>query len=103
MVALPISPKGRRHFTMESVILNLEFTKSGETGKTTVSNANYTPLYILDAGEGSDVRFQVLPIRKALETTLFEQFESRMLEAIDHIAANSQLDPTNPVSFDSGK
>lgn len=92
-----------KDFTMESVILNLEFTKSGETGKTTISSANYTPLYILDAGEGSDVRFQVLPIRKALETTLFEQFESRMLEAIDHLAANTQMDPANPVSFDSGK
>ena len=91
-----------KDFTMESVILNLEFTKSGETGDTTVSSANYTPLYILDAGEGADVRFQVLPIRNAVKSSLFEQFETQMLEAIDHLETNTQLDPANPVSYDSG-
>ena len=91
-----------KDYTMESVILNLEFTKSGKTGETTVSAAEYTPLYILDAGEGADVRFQVLPIRKAVESNLFEQFETKMLEAIDHLATNTQMDPANPVSFDSG-
>ena len=92
-----------KDYSMESVILNLEFTKSGETGKTTVSNANYTPLYILDAGEGADVRFEILPIREAIKTKLFEQYEQNMLEAIEHLAANTQLDPANPVDFDSGK
>lgn len=91
-----------KDYTMESVILNLEFTKSGETGKTTITSAQYTPTYILDAGEGADVRFQVLPIRKAVESKLFEQFEDQMLAAIDHLATNTQLDPENPVSFDSG-
>ena len=91
-----------KDYTMESVILNLEFTKSGKTGETTVSAAEYTPLYILDAGEGADVRFQVLPIRKAVESNLFEQFETKMLEAIDHLATNTRMDPANPVSFDSG-
>jgi len=91
-----------KDYTMESVILNLEFTKDGKTGETTVSAANYTPLYILDAGEGADVRFQVLPIRKAIESKLFEQFETQMSEAITHLETNTQLDPENPVSFDSG-
>lgn len=91
-----------KDYSMESVILNLEFTKSGATGETTVSGANYTPLYILDAGEGADVRFQILPIRKAVESNLFEQFEAQMLEAIDHLETNSQLNPEKPVSFDSG-
>jgi hypothetical protein len=34
---------------------------------------------------------------------LFEEFNDSMAVAIDHIEANSQLDPENPVSFDSGK
>ena len=28
--------------------------------------------------------------------------EEKMLEAIDHLQNNTQLDPENPVSFDSG-
>ena len=91
-----------KDYTMESVILNLEFTKSGKTGETTVTAAEYTPLYILDSGEGADVRFQVLPIRRAVDSNLFEPYEAQMLEANDHIATNTQMDPANPVSFDSG-
>jgi len=86
-----------KEYTMESVILNLEFTKSGETGKTTISKAEYTPLYILDRGEEADVRFEVLPIRAALETSIFEEYRDQMLEAIDNIKTNSNS------TFDSGK
>jgi len=91
-----------KDYTMESIILNLEFTKSGKTGETTISAAEYTPLYILDAGEEADVRFQVLPIRRAVDSNLFEPYEAKMLEAIDHLQTNTQLDPANPVSLDSG-
>lgn len=91
-----------KEFSMESVLLNLEFTKSGATGETTITNASYKPLYILDAGEGADVRFEVLPIRTAIGSNLFEEFEAEMTEAIDHLEANSQMDPEHPVSFDSG-
>ena len=84
-------------YTMESVILNLEFTKSGETGETTISKAEYTPLYILDRGAEADVRFEVLPIRAALDTSIFEDYRDKMLEAIDHIKTNSNS------TFDSGK
>lgn len=92
-----------KDYTMDSVILNLEFTKSGETGETTISAADYTPLYILDAGEGTDVRFQVLPIRKAVESKLFEQYEDQMNQAIEDLKTNTQMDASNPVYFDSGK
>ncbi len=90
-----------KEFSMESVILNLEFTKSGATGETTVSGANYTPVYILDAGEGSDVQFQVLPIRNAIKSNLFEQFEQQMETAITNLEANTKLTETSP-SLDSG-
>lgn len=91
-----------KEFSMESILLNLEFTKSGATGETTISNVGYKPLYILDAGEGADVRFEVLPIRTAIGSNLFDDFVPQMTEAIKHLEANSQLDPENPVSFDSG-
>ena len=85
-----------KDYTMESVILNLEFTKSGETGKTTISNVSYTPLYILDRGDGAERRFEVLPIRDAIKSSMFEEYEDAMNTAIanlkEHTASN----------FDSG-
>lgn len=91
-----ISDMSDRNNAMESVILNLEFTKSGETGETTISNVSYTPLYILDQGAEADIRFQVLPIRAALKSSLFTDYETVMEEAIDHIKTNSNS------QFDSG-
>ena len=90
-----------KDYTMESLILNLEFTKSGETGKTTITNANYTPLYILDAGEDADCRFQVLPIRSAIQSKLFEDFEPMMTEAIANLEKNTKLSESSK-SLDSG-
>lgn len=90
------SDMSSRDYAMESVILNLEFTKSGETGDVTISNVNYTPLYILDMGEEADVRFQVLPIRKALNTTLYDDYKTEMEEAISHLKTNTNS------QFDSG-
>lgn len=92
-----------KEYSMESLILNLEFTKSGATGETTITGAEYTPLYILDAGEGVDGRFQVLPIRTAIKSKLFEDFETQMTEAITNLEANTKLDPESTVSFDSGR
>ncbi len=85
-----------KEYTMESVILNLEFTKSGETGKTSISNVNYTPIYVVDHGEGSDVRFEVLPIRKAIESSIFADYSQQMSDAIEHLKTN-----TNSL-YDSG-
>lgn len=85
-----------KEYTMESVILNLEFTKSGETGETTISNVSYTPIYVVDHGEGSDVRFEVLPIRKAIESSIFADYSQQMSEAIEHLKTNSNS------NFDSG-
>lgn len=83
--------------TMESVILNLEFTKSGETGETTISKSEYMPIYILDRGEEAETRFEVLPIRAAIESSLFEDYKNDMLDAIDNLKKNTSSD------FDSGK
>lgn len=86
-----------KDYTMESLILNLEFTKSGVTGETTVSKAEYLPLYILDHGEEAATRFEVVPIRKAMENSTFAKYNQQMLDAIDHLASNTKS------SYDSGK
>lgn len=90
-------------YTQESVILNLEFTKDGDTGETTISGASYTPLYILDRGEGTDdTRYEVLPIRKAIESSIFQNYEAAMNAAIANINSHAMASEDG-VSYDSGK
>ena len=85
-----------RDNTKESVILNLEFTKSGKTGDTTITDISYTPLYILDRGEGAERRFEVLPIRKSIASSMFEEHADVMNAAIENLKTNTASE------FDSG-
>lgn len=85
-------------YTQESVVLNLEFTKDGDTGDTVISDISYVPLYILDRGEEAiGTRFEVLPIREAIKSSTFEEYEDLMNTAIDNLKVNTQSD------YDSGK
>lgn len=86
-----------RDYTMESVVLNLEFTKSGETGETTITDVSYTPLYILNRGEDADRQFEILPIRGAINSSLFEDYTDRMNAAIDNLKINTNS------NYDSGR
>lgn len=83
--------------TQESVILNLEFTKDGETGLTTISDISYTPLYILDRDEEADVRFEILPIRNALSAGIFQAYETELNDAIENLRTNTNS------NYDSGQ
>ena len=82
----------------ESVILNLQFTKNGETGETTLTNASYTPLYLLDSGKDADgSRYEILPIRTAIASGLFPKETDRLTNAISRLRTRTESD------FDSGK
>lgn len=52
--------------TRNSIILNMNFTKSGETGKTTIDDVSYVPIYMYRASSGSTQRYKVLDIEKTL-------------------------------------
>lgn len=52
--------------TRNSIILNMNFTKSGETGKTTIDSASYVPIYMYKSASGSTQRYKVLDIEKAI-------------------------------------
>lgn len=86
-----------KQYTQESVILNLQFTKDGDTGETTISDVSYTPLYVLDRGENAEVRFEVLPIRNAVSSSMFEEYETVMNSAIDNLKTHTESD------YDSGQ
>ena len=45
----------------DGVVLNLSFTKNGETGETALSGVSYTPTYFADHGEDASPRYEILP------------------------------------------
>jgi len=54
-------------YTRDSAILNLEITKSSETGKISIDKATYTPIYIYKDRSKSKQRFKLLDIEKTIE------------------------------------
>ena len=53
--------------TKNSIILNMSFTKSGETGKTTIDTVSYVPIYMYKSSSGSVQKYKLLDIEKTLE------------------------------------
>ena len=79
------------------IILNLEFTKNGETGDTSLTGVTYTPIYFSDAGQEAETRFEVLPIRSALSSDLFPDKQEVLTQAISDLRKATDSD------YDSGK
>ena len=73
------------------------FTKNGQTGATSLSDISYTPLYIMDHGEGESPRYEILPIRSAINSGLFPDMEKTFTDAIAQLRAATASD------YDSGK
>ena len=53
--------------TRNSIILNIKFTQSGETGKTSIDEVSYVPIYMYKASSGSTQRYKVIDIEKTLQ------------------------------------
>ena len=51
--------------TKNSVILNIKFTKNGESEKTTIDEVSYTPIYMYKSS-GKKQRYKVLDIEKSI-------------------------------------
>lgn len=80
-----------------SVILNLEFTMDAETGETTISKVDYTPVYLVDKGEGTANRYEILPVRSALSSSAFANETDALNGVITTLKNNTGSD------LDSGK
>lgn len=52
--------------TRNSIILNIDITKSGETGKIVIGEVDYVPIYMYKASSGGTQRYKVLDIEKAI-------------------------------------
>ena len=53
--------------TRNSVILNMSFTKNGETEKTTINSVSYVPIYMYKRSSGGTQRYKVLDIEKTIQ------------------------------------
>lgn len=50
--------------TRDSIILNLDITKNGETGKVEINNVDYVPIYMSKHSNVSKQRYKILDIRQ---------------------------------------
>lgn len=53
--------------TRNSIILNMTFTKSGETEKTTIDSVSYIPIYMYKSSSKTTQRYKVLDIEKTIK------------------------------------
>lgn len=86
-----------RAHTMQSLLLDVEITKDGETGATGITNISYTPLYIAKTGEGEAEQIQILPVRNAIKSELFPELTEDLTATIAHLRSATESD------LDSGK
>lgn len=54
-------------YTRDSLILNLKYTKSGETGKMTFNSATYAPTYVYKNTAVSSKKFRILDMAESIE------------------------------------
>lgn len=54
-------------YTRDSLILNLKYTKNGETGEISFNSATYTPTYVYKNTAVSNKKFKILNIAESIE------------------------------------
>ena len=52
--------------TKNSIILNIDITKNGQTEKTTINSVDYIPIYMYRASRGGIQRYKVLDLEKTI-------------------------------------
>ena len=72
----------------ESVVLNLEFTKTNDG--TTISKAEYVPIYFFDNGESAINRYEIRGIYDVLNGNPTEEVKTAMETALEHLATNTE-------------
>lgn len=55
------------NYTRDTLILNVEVRKDGETGKISIDKATYTPVYVYDNGTSAKDRYELLDIEQIIK------------------------------------
>ena len=56
-----------QNYTRDTLIVNVEIRKNGESGKITIDKATYTPVYVYDNGVNAKDRYELLDLEKIIE------------------------------------
>ena len=99
-------------YLRESVVLNLEFTNSGD--ETTMSNVDYVPVYLFDNGADAVNRYELRAVYDVRADQPDAETQTLMEQALTHLKANTAsdyergasgdapTDPTTPSAGDTG-
>ena len=68
------------NYTRDTLILNVEVRKDGETGKITIDKATYTPVYVYDNGQNSKDRYELLDVEQVIKD--YESGSSKYSESM---------------------
>ena len=55
-----------QEYTRDTLILNVEIRKNGQTGEITIDKATYTPVYVYDNGSNAKDRYELLDIENII-------------------------------------
>lgn len=87
------------NFSDIEMILNIEITKSGETGETHLTKVTYTPIYLLDNGVKAENRFVLLDIPEEIKkyengenSSVSETIYNKLKQALKDIEVLVQKD-----------
>ena len=56
-----------KEHTKSTIILKLQMTKNGQTGKISIDDVSYIPVYCYDKGEKADNRYELIDIKSAIK------------------------------------
>lgn len=73
-----------QNYTRDTLIVNVEIRKNGESGKITIDKATYTPVYVYDNGINAKDRYELLDLEKIIED--YEAGNSEYSEKIYNLA-----------------
>lgn len=75
-----------QEYTRDTLILNVEVRKDGETGEITIDKATYTPVYVYDNGVNAKDRYELLDIENVIAE--YESGNSEYSESMYNLMKN---------------
>ena len=88
-------------YTRDSLILNLKYTKNGETGKMTFNSATYTPTYVYKNTTISSKKFRILDIAESIEK--YKSGYDKSIGATMYNTLNTELENVRKIVGDEIK
>ena len=69
-----------QEYTRDTLILNVEVRKNGQTGKITIDKATYTPVFVYDNGSNNKDRYELMDIEQVIKD--YESGNSKYSESM---------------------